>query len=150
VFYYKRHPVSRHGISSLEAVDTINRFRFVARNDSRNNMQSSFKRPVLLTIVCILGFIWIVFSFPSVFSPAIKKMGDWYPALFGLIVATSFISYIGLWHMKRWGVQLFLITFFVKETILLVVNDISIAGIVASILFVIPMMIFYKRMDLNL
>ncbi len=113
-------------------------------------MQSTFKRPVLLSIVCILGFIWIVFSFPSVFSPSIKKMGDWYPALFGLIVASSFISYIGLWHMKRWGVQLFLITFFIKETILVVVQDVNFMGIFFSILFIVPMMVFYKRMDLNL
>ena len=113
-------------------------------------MQSTLKRPTLISIVCILGFIWIVFSFPSVFSPTIKKMGDWYPALFGLIVACSFISYIGVWHMKRWGVQLFMITFFVKETILIVVNDVSYVGIVFSLFFLISMISFYKRMDLNL
>ncbi len=113
-------------------------------------MQTTIKRPGLLKAVCILGFIWIVFSFPSVFSPAIKKMGDWYPAMFGLIVAASFISYIGLWHMKRWGVQLFLITFFIKETILIIVDDVSYIGIAFSLLFMIPMLLYYKRMDLNL
>ncbi|MBL0328294.1 MAG: hypothetical protein IPP64_02470 [Bacteroidetes bacterium] len=113
-------------------------------------MQSSIKRPVLIRIICILGFIWIVFSFPSVFSPSVKKLGDWYPALFGLIVASSFISYIGVWHMKRWGVQLFAITFFVKEALLFLVNDISYPGIVISTFFLVSMLLFYKRMDLNL
>jgi len=113
-------------------------------------MQSSIKRPVLIRIICILGFIWIVFSFPSVFSPSVKKLGDWYPALFGLIVASSFISYIGVWHMKRWGVQLFAITFFVKEALLFLVNDISYPGIVVSAFFLVSMLLFYKRMDLNL
>jgi hypothetical protein len=113
-------------------------------------MPSTLKRPRILKIVCILGFIWIVFSFPSVFSPAVKKLGDWYPALFGLMVAASFISYIGVWHLKRWGVSLFLITFFLKQSLLLLVNDISSVGLLLSILFMIPMLIYYKRMDMNL
>jgi hypothetical protein len=113
-------------------------------------MQSALKRPRLISIICILGFIWIVFSFPSVFSPSIKKMGDWYPALFGLIVASSFISYIGVWHMKRWGVQLFIITFFIKEVLLILLEDLSYVGIAFSLFFLISMLFFYRRMDLNL
>lgn len=113
-------------------------------------MQSALKRPRLISIICILGFIWIVFSFPSVFSPSIKKMGDWYPALFGLIVASSFISYIGVWHMKRWGVQLFIITFFMKEILLILLEDLSYVGIAFSLFFLISMLFFYRRMDLNL
>lgn len=113
-------------------------------------MQSALKRPRLISIICILGFIWIVFSFPSVFSPSIKKMGDWYPALFGLIVASSFISYIGVWHMKRWGVQLFIITFFMKEILLILLEDFSYVGIAFSLFFLISMLFFYRRMDLNL
>jgi len=113
-------------------------------------MQSASKRPRLISIICILGFIWIVFSFPSVFSPSIKKMGDWYPALFGLIVASSFISYIGVWHMKRWGVQLFIITFFIKEVLLILLEDLSYVGIAFSLFFLISMLFFYRRMDLNL
>lgn len=108
------------------------------------------KRPKLLTFVCVLGFTWIVFSFPAVFSPSVKKLGDWYPALFGLIVAVSFISYIGVWHMKRWGVNLFIVAFFVKEMILILINDINYIGIVFSSLFIIIMVFFYKRMDVNL
>ncbi|MGQ0828589.1 MAG: hypothetical protein ACT4ON_09360 [Bacteroidota bacterium] len=111
------------------------------------------KRPLLLTIVCVLGYIWIVFSLPGVFSPAIKKLGDWYPALFGLLVATSFISYVGVWHMKRWGVNLFSITFFVKEMILILINDTGFnffMGLIFSIFFIVTMIVFYKRMDVNL
>ena len=108
------------------------------------------KRPKLLTFVCVLGFTWIVFSFPAVFSPSVKKLGDWYPALFGLIVAVSFISYIGVWHMKRWGVSLFIISFFVKEVILILINDVNYIGMFFSFLFIIIMVFFYKRMDVNL
>jgi hypothetical protein len=108
------------------------------------------KRPRLITFVCILGFIWIVFSFPAVFSPSVKKQGDWYPALFGLIVAFSFIAYIGVWHLKRWGVNLFIITFFIKEILLVLINDLSYIGLVFSTLFISVMLFFYKNMDVNL
>lgn len=111
---------------------------------------AAIKRPALISTVCILGFIWIVFSFPGVFAPSLKKLGDWYPALFGILVATSFISYIGLWHMKRWGVQLFVISFFVKEILLVLISDVNYIGLFFSILFISAMLPYYKRMDVNL
>ena len=107
------------------------------------------KRPLLISIVCILGFIWIVFSLPAVFSPTVKKLGDWYPALFGFIVAASFISYIGVWHMKRWGCSLFIITFFIKEIILIITEDVSASGIIFSLFFICTMVAYFKRMDVN-
>ncbi|MDQ3048814.1 MAG: hypothetical protein M3R27_14785 [Bacteroidota bacterium] len=108
------------------------------------------KRPLLLTIVCIMGFIWIVFSFPGVFSPSVKRLGDWYPALFGLIVAASFISFIGIWHMKRWGVSLYIVIFFLKQLLLISINDVSYLGIFFSAFFICSMLPFYRRMDVNL
>jgi hypothetical protein len=30
------------------------------------------KRPILLTIVCIVGYIWVMVSVPGVFSPSVK------------------------------------------------------------------------------
>lgn len=113
-------------------------------------MQSTLKRPKLISIVCILGYVWIVFSFPGVFSPTVKKLGDWYPALFGLMVATNFISYIGVWHMKKWGVQLYLITFFIKQLVLLLLNDISYIEIVFSFFFIVVFFVYYKEMNDNL
>lgn len=107
-------------------------------------------RPKLLTVVCVMGFIWIVFSFPGVFAPSVKKLGDWYPALFGLLVASNFISFIGVWHMKRWGVNLFTITFFVKEIVLILINDINYIGIPVFLFFLISMIVHYKKMDVNL
>lgn len=111
---------------------------------------AAIKRPGLISTICVLGFIWIVFSFPGVFSPSLKKLGDWYPALFGILVAFSFISYIGLWHMKRWGVQLFVITFFIKEALLIMIGQVSYAGIFFSVFFICSMLPYYKRMDVNL
>jgi hypothetical protein len=113
-------------------------------------MQATFKRPGIISAICILGFLGIGLSFASVFSPVIKKMGDWYPALFGLLVAGRFMSYIGLWHMKKWGAQWFVITFFLNTGLLIMLGIPSYISLVFNTLSFIPLTMHYKKMDRNL
>lgn len=113
-------------------------------------MQAIRKRPGILTAICIIGYIWIVVTFPGMFSPAVKKTGAWYPALYGIFVAMNFISFIGIWHMKRWGVNLFIATFFLKQVVNILADDVSYVGIGLSVIFIIIFLFFYRRMDVNL
>ena len=105
------------------------------------------KRPVILSIICIMGILWSLVNFIMVFSPFIKKISDWAPAIYGIIVAVQFISFIGVWHMKRWGVHLFISAFFVKLIFSFLVDDVSYVGIILSVIFTIFFLIFYRRMD---
>jgi hypothetical protein len=116
-------------------------------------MRANTKRPKVISAICITGFISIVFTFPAVFSPSVKKLGDFVPALYGFLVAGSFISYIGLWHMKQWGVQLFLVVFFIKTLFLMMINDMgggTVAGIISSLIFTVALLKNYPKMDVNL
>ena len=111
------------------------------------------KRPFIIRLICYLGFAGLAFSFVSVFSPEIKKLGDFYPAIYGFIVTASFISYVGLWHMKKWGVELYISMFFVKIVFLLIINDLGALAIVNGILtlvFIIFLLRHYPKMDINL
>lgn len=111
------------------------------------------KRPTLITVICILGYLSIMFTFPQVFSPQVKKLGVWMPALYGLLVAGSFMSYVGLWYYKRWGVLLFLITYFTKTILNLFFNEFGFTfyfGQIMSVTFIIIFIRFYPRMDQNL
>lgn len=75
------------------------------------------------------------------------------PAVYGLIVAAIFISFIGVWHMKRWGAELYVITFFSKILFFVLTKSFeitSILGIVFSVWFIITYLVYYKRMDINL
>lgn len=80
-------------------------------------------RPKSITIICIIGFILVVFSFPQVFSPGIKKIGMFAPAVYGAIIAAQFISYVGLWHFKQWGALGFLTVFFGKLYFNILINE---------------------------
>jgi hypothetical protein len=111
------------------------------------------KRPTILTIVCILGFLWVLGTFPGVFSPSIKKLGVFMPAVYGLIVATSFISFIGVWYMKRWGAELYVMSFCAKMLFFVLTHTFgasSILGVLFSVWFTIMFIIYYRRMDINL
>lgn len=113
----------------------------------------AIQRPKIVSIICIIGFISVIFTFPSVFSPSVKKIGDFVPALYGFIVACNFMAFIGLWHMKQWGVQLYLFIFFVKTLFLISINDLgpgTISGIVSAIIFSAILIRFYPKMDVNL
>lgn len=110
-------------------------------------------RPKIISAICIIGYISVIITFPTVFSPSIKKIGDLVPALYGFIVACNFMAFIGLWHMKQWGVQLYLFTFFIKTTFFIIINDLgagTIAGIISAVIFSGILLYFYPKMDVNL
>jgi uncharacterized membrane protein (DUF2068 family) len=110
-------------------------------------MKLAIKRPVILSIICIVGILWSLANFIYVFSPFIKKISDWAPAIYGIIVALQFISFIGIWHMKRWGVTLCISAFITKIIFSIFVNDISPIGIGLSSTFIVFFLIFYRKMD---
>src|ERR1051326_2917663 len=107
------------------------------------------KRSVILTVICILGILWSLINFIIVFSPFVRKVSEWAPAIFGAIVALQFISFIGVWHMKRWGVHLYIAAFFTKQSFTLLINDFGISagiGVFLSVIFLVFFFIFYSRM----
>ncbi len=110
-------------------------------------MKLVIKRPLILTIICIVGILWSLLNFIFVFSPFIKKISDWAPAIYGIIVAIQFISFIGIWHMKKWGVSLCISAFFTKIIFSIFVNDISYVGMGLSAVFTVFFLIFYGKMD---
>ena len=110
-------------------------------------MEAARKRPVILTIVCILGVLASLGSFIFVFSPFVRKIGNWAPALFGLIIALRFIAFIGIWHMKKWGVMLYTVIFFSDILFAIIASDVNYISIVFGTIFIIFFLVFYRRMS---
>lgn len=112
----------------------------------------TFQRPKIVSIICVLGFILVIGGLGTVFSPEIRRLGDFYPALFGLLVSLRFIAYVGIWHMKRWGVELFLITLVAQIIQIIVMEsyELNPVGMTAHVLGLIVMVVYYRKMDRNL
>jgi hypothetical protein len=109
-----------------------------------------YTRPKVITVACILGFLLVILGMPAVFSPDTRKLGDFFPALYGALISLRFIGYIGLWHYKRWGVEMFLTTFvaqLIADILFTSVNPVSVIYHVA----VFTLLVFhYRKMDRNL
>jgi hypothetical protein len=111
------------------------------------------KRPTIISVFCIIGYIAVVFTFPQVFSPGIKKLGVFMPAIFGILVAANFIACVGIWYFKQWGAQLYLISFFAKVLFYLSIRDYGTGFFVStlySVIFTVILLRFYPKMNPNL
>ena len=110
------------------------------------------KRPRIVSIISIIGWIMVVLSFVYAFSPNVKKIGEFYPALYSFVVCLQFISFVGIWYMKKWGVHLLVASFFCKNILLVFMNNFTYVDItfLVEIIFIIILLFYYKRMDINL
>lgn len=75
------------------------------------------------------------------------------PALYGILVAAQFISCVGIWYFKQWGVQLYIVTFFAKTLFFMLSDQMGFSfyfGILLSISFIIILLRHYPRMNPNL
>lgn len=109
-----------------------------------------YTRPKVITLVCILGFLLVLAGMPTVFSPDTRKLGDFYPALYGALISLRFISYIGLWHYKRWGVEMFLSTFAAQIIVDFLLASISVVSVIYHIAVFVLLLFHYRKMDRNL
>lgn len=110
-------------------------------------------RPKIITFICIIGYLSVVVTFPQVFSPQIKKLGVFMPAIYGILVAANFIACVGLWYFKQWGVQLYLISVFAKLLFYLLLNQLGVGfyvNLISSVIFTVILMRFYRKMNPNL
>ncbi len=111
------------------------------------------KRAKVITVFCVLGFLSIMVAFPQVFSPQVKKMGIFMPAISGFLVAANFMAYVGLWYSKRWGAELFLYSYFLKTILDLLLQNFGFLFFTSqlfSIVFIILLIRNYKNFDRNL
>lgn len=115
-------------------------------------MSAELKRPKIISVISIAGFVLVILSMPQMFSPETRKLGNFMPALFGLLISLRFIAYVGLWHMKRWGVELFMITLAAQVIQATVIDlyEINPLGLAEHLVALVIMAVMYRKMDRNL
>lgn len=111
------------------------------------------KRPKVISILGVTGFIFSAGQIIAISAPGIRDVGGWYPMLYGSIIALRFISLVGVWYMKKWGAELFAYVTITKIAVQILVGDFGIAsGVDAffSVAFSIVFLSFYRRMGRDL
>jgi hypothetical protein len=77
------------------------------------------KRPIAITVICILGFIGAALAIPMIFSSASRSIGAWYPPYLALNTTIGLVCMIGLWKMKKWSIILYTAFAAVNQVVLL-------------------------------
>jgi hypothetical protein len=111
------------------------------------------QRPKSISIITVTAIVLVLLAFPMLFTPSIKRMGDFVPMVLGIIITLQFVSLIGIWHMKQWGVQLFIIMFCVRVITFMFLDLYTFRfffNILYSVIFIIFFLIYYRKMDTNL
>lgn len=75
------------------------------------------------------------------------------PAIYGILVSLYFIACVGIWYFKQWGVELYLIAFFLKILFFVFTNQLDFGfylGNFISITSIIILLKFYPKMNKNL
>jgi hypothetical protein len=114
---------------------------------------ATFTLPKLLSIATATAIVLVLLSFPLLFMPSIKKLGDFIPMILGIVITLQFVALIGVWHMKRWGVELFIIMFFTRLLLFMLLELYGFRfyfNLAYSTIFSFCFLAYYKKMDTNL
>ncbi len=86
--------------------------------DQNNENQVKKKRPISITVVCVLGLLGFTIAIPTVFTNVASRVGDWYPPFLGASSIVGFVCMYGLWQMKKWAAYLYTGLFIFNQIIM--------------------------------
>lgn len=91
------------------------------------------QRPLILTLLCVLGFLGCFLKMYYVFSSEIRSVSIWYPSFISLSTLLLMVALFGLMQMRRWGFILYIIFFVLHQVVQVAVKKWDVAS---SLLFI--------------
>ena len=80
------------------------------------------KRPLSISIICIIGFLMFVMALPLLYESYVMKVNNSLLAYYSTTIFLSFIAIIGIWKMKRFYLFMYTSIFIVNQLVLIVLN----------------------------
>lgn len=94
------------------------------------------RRPLAITIICIVGFLGAVVTVALLFSSIPRSIGPWYPPLLGFSAVVGLACMVGLWHMKKWAVYTYTAFALCNQVVLLVMGIWGVTALVIPALVI--------------
>ena len=99
------------------------------------------KRPIAITIICVISFIGALLAVPLIFSDVARGIGAWYPPMLGISSLIGLACTIGLWMMRKWAVYTYTAFAAINQVIMIVMGiwnplALIIPGIVIVVMFI--------------
>jgi hypothetical protein len=79
-------------------------------SDSVPSLPPDTRRPLPITILCIIGFAAFILAFRNYFTivvPAAREISDAMAAYLVANFVLTVVSFVGYWRMAKWGVWLY-------------------------------------------
>jgi hypothetical protein len=111
------------------------------------NSEQGSKRPVAITVICILGFIGAAISVPLVFSSMAASIGSWYPPYLGFSALAGTVCLIGLWMMKKWAAYAYTGLVALNQVVMVVMGVWTLFSLLIPLVVVIIALKYSPRMS---
>ncbi len=105
------------------------------------------KRPIIITIMCIIGFIGAAFSIPLAFSSLAQAIGPWYPPSLLVSSVAGIAAMIGFWLMKKWALYIYIAMVVLNQILLVVTQTWSFASLGVPGIIVLVGVLHFKQMS---
>jgi hypothetical protein len=109
-------------------------------------LENPHKRPIAITIICVIGFIGAVLAVPLIFSETARGIAPWYPALLGVSSVIGLACMIGLWMMRKWAVYTYTAFAAVNQVILIATGLWNPVALLIPAIIIVVMFIYVSRM----
>jgi uncharacterized membrane protein (DUF2068 family) len=105
------------------------------------------ERPLLISILCCLGFLGVISSPLTITKPWVRAVGRGYQVYLVAHYAVMLAAFIGMWKMKRWGVYLFILAATVGQIVLAMIGHWGVLAAVLYGVFIAAVLYYLPRMD---
>jgi len=109
-------------------------------------IENPHKRPVAITVICVIGFIGALLVIPMLFSSVVQSIAPWYPPLLAVSAVIGLACMVGLWMMRKWAVYTYTAFFLVNQVILIGTGLWNPVSLIIPLIIIIIMFVYLSRM----
>lgn len=107
------------------------------------------ERPILITGLCVIGIGALLLTLPFIPSMAatFTESYSWYAPVWVSSLLITFVSLVGYWLMRRWGVYLYTTAFLVGTALGIVAGlPFTVRGVVVPLGVIAVGAVYFRRM----
>jgi len=105
------------------------------------------KRPVVITVICIIMVIGAIFVIPAIFSDMARSIGAWYPPCLAISAVIGLVCMIGLWMMKKWSIILYTAFVAVNQVVMLAMGAWNVLALLIPAVVIVVGLSQFSKMD---
>jgi len=109
-------------------------------------VEDPHKRPIAITIICIIGFIGAALTVPMFFTDLMRSLPPWYPVYLGVGSVIGLACMIGLWMMQKWAVYTYTAFAAINQVILIATGLWNPFSLIIPLIIIVLMFVYLSRM----